>query len=190
MRILVLTAAVGLFLAGGATASDGCSQPGCCDEVQECCGRCGGKTVCQIVCEMKKVKKTVWTYECEEFCPLLPGCGPLGHLGCNECCSSQCGDDCGECGSCGTDACCGKDPCASLRRPMHPPQCGKVRTRKTLVKKQIVCEVPVYKTIVVCAGGCGECSAAAATAEAAPVPQRPVLTAAPLPPVVRSGIAR
>jgi hypothetical protein len=73
---------------------------------------------------------------------------------------------------------------------MHPPTCGKVRTRKTLVKKDITCEVPVYKTVVVCAAGCGVCGAEAASELAAPIPASQTATAAPLPPVVRSGIVR
>ena len=187
MKRMMLSTAFCLLLAGGAVAAERCSEPACCDPAPACCARCGQATVCKIVCEMKKVKKTVWTAECEEFCPLLPGCGPLGVLGCCLNKSSDCG--CDEGASCGPEeGCgCGCDPCASLQRPMHPPKCGKVRTRKTLVKKEITCEVPVYKTVVVCAGGCGECGAAAAAPEAAPVPAKQAAIPAPLPPVV-SGV--
>ena len=187
MRTLVLIATVGLLVAGDVFAADCAAPPTCCDSVQDCCGGCGGSAVCQIVCEMKKVKKTVWTYECDEFCTMLPGCGPLGSL-CSHGCGDQCGSDCGPSSSCGLDGCCDKapcDPCASLCRPIHPPKCGKVRTRKTLVKKVVVCEVPVYKTVVVCAGGCGECGSQAMTSQAAPIPSSKAAMAAPLPPVVQ-----
>lgn len=189
MRILVLTATFSLLLTAGVLAADCGTPPGCCEPQVDCCGGCGGSTVCQIVCEMKKVKKTVWTYECDEFCTMLPGCGPLGIL-CGQGCGNKCESDCG---SCGLDACCGQsscDPCAALRRPVHPPKCGKVRTRKTLVKKTIECEVPVYKTIVVCADGCGACGALETTSQAAPIPRKQAVMAAPLPPVVRSEIVR
>lgn len=188
MKILVLTTTFSLLLAAGVFAADCEAPPACCENAVNCCGGCGGSTVCQIVCEMKKVKKTVWAYECEDFCTMLPGCGPLGCL-CSHGCGSQCGADCGSDCSCGQDACCGNtscDPCASLRRPMHPPTCGKVRTRKKLVKKEVVCEVPVYKTVVVCASGCGECGSLAATSQAAPIPVKQAAAPAPLPPVVRS----
>ena len=51
----------------------------CCDQ----CGRqvpCVEKT-CQVVCEMKKETKTCWCVECQEICPLMPGC----HHGCCDC---------------------------------------------------------------------------------------------------------
>ena len=66
---------------------------------------CGDKT-CKVVREMKKVTKTVWVVECEEFCPSLPGCGLRVAVAARAT---------GECdGTCG-------DPCASLRKPMVPP---------------------------------------------------------------------
>ena len=192
MRILLLTATFSLLLTVGVLAADCTAPPACCQSELDCCGGCGGKTVCQIVCEMKKVKKTVWTYECEDFCTMLPGCGPLGSLCCNGC-QSKCGSECDASCSGAVDGCCGGascDPCASLCRPLHPPKCGKVRVRKKLVKKEIVCEVPIYKTIVVCADGCGACAAQAASAQAAPVSTERTAIAAPLPPVVRSAVAR
>ena len=51
-----------------------------------CCDRCGRhaacvEKTCQVVCEMKKETKTCWCVECQEICPLMPGC----HHGCCEC---------------------------------------------------------------------------------------------------------
>ncbi len=56
------------------------------------CARCGChdpclQKVCQLVCEIKKETKTYWCVECQEMCPLLPGCHhgcecpPLPHCG-------------------------------------------------------------------------------------------------------------
>jgi hypothetical protein len=46
----------------------------------------------------------------------------------------------------------GSDPCAGMHKPGMAPKCGPVRTKMKLVKKEIDCEVPVYKCVVVC--GC------------------------------------
>ena len=170
----LLTAAICLLLARGAMAQD------CGGTVDECCGTCGSNKVCKVVCETKKVKKTVWVVECEEFCPSLPNCCRA-----RKSCGGDCQADCGEEGCGGKDCC---DPCASLRRPMVPPKCGKVRTRKKLVKKQITCEVPVYKCVVVCCepscaascGGCGD----EAPAHADPGTTERTTRAAPQPPIL------
>jgi hypothetical protein len=50
-----------------------------CADGMACCQRCGRpaacvETVCQVVCEVKKETKTCWCVECQEICPLLPGC--------------------------------------------------------------------------------------------------------------------
>jgi hypothetical protein len=50
-----------------------------------CCSRCGCHAACvekscQVVCDVKKEKKTYWCVECSEFCTLLPG-----HRECGEC---------------------------------------------------------------------------------------------------------
>ena len=168
MRRLVLSMAIGLLVAVPAAAGDRCGAPACCNKTHECCRRCGLAKTCKVVREMKKVKKTVWAVECEEFCPSLPGCG-------------RACKPCGGCGKASCESCC--DPRASLRRPMVPPRCCKVRCRKKLVKKEITCEVPIYKCVVVCcnrgcceAEGCGEAEAAA--------PAEATTRAAPLPPVM------
>ena len=93
MKTLIWSSTFFLLLAGTVSAGDACPQPACCEPEQACCGKCGGASICKIVCEMKKVKKTVWTVECEEFCTMLPGCGPLGGL-----CCRDCGDQCGDAG--------------------------------------------------------------------------------------------
>jgi len=202
MRTIVLSMAASLMLANLALAADCCDPPTCaaeraCCGVKHTCGTCGVPKTCKVVCEMKKVKKTVWRVECEEFCASLPGCERscrcrkgCGDAGCGEtgCCETGCGED-----ACGGGCC--EDPCADLlSRKRVPPKCGKVRTRKKLVKREIICEVPTYKCVVAGCGTCGGCGEAseAAPAEAAPeeepLPPAPAPTDAtqnvpPLPPV-------
>ena len=159
--------AIGLLVAVPAAAGDRCGAPACCNKTHECCHRCGVSKTCKVVCEMKKVKKTVWAVECEEFCAALPRCPRP--------CKS-----CGDCGKASCASCC-EDPCASLRRPMVPPKCGKVRCRKKLVKKEITCEVPVYKCVVVCCNA-GCCEAGCGDEVEAPAPAAATTRAAPLPP--------
>jgi len=196
MKLSALSIAIGLLLAGSAFAAGTCGTPDCCEPEQvcgtpDCCGHCGRRSVCdkvcRVVCEMKEVKKTVWTVETEEFCVPMPNCGH----GCQQGCGS-----CGSCdaGGCGEESCttCGCDPCESLRnRKVVPPRCGPVRCRKKLVKKEITCEVPTYKCVVEfccpgCDSGCGEEEAApAATPQESPAPATTLI--APLPPLV-SGV--
>ena len=67
------------------TATDGAGGTICCDQ----CGRhvpCVEKT-CQVVCEIKKETRTCWCVECQEICPLMPGC----HRCCHECPPPRCG---------------------------------------------------------------------------------------------------
>jgi len=146
-------------------AEEGCGQAAPC-AICGCHAPC--KKVCRLVCETKKVEETVWEVQCEDFCPLLPkifgkkcGCGDAG-----------CGQDPAASGGC--EVGCGKEP------PL--PQCGKSRTKKTLVKKTITKEVPVYRCVVEyvcdgCEGGCGATAAPAAPAapeqKAAPAPPPP-----------------
>lgn len=186
MRIIALSLAVSILAVSAAVAGD-CRVPACgpaeCFGTPDACGACGVKSCCQktckVVCEMKKVKRTVWAVECEEFCAPLPNfkrsCGSCGVDGCEV-------DQSGDCGSCG------EDPCAPLyNRDYIPPKCSKVRTRKKLVKKEVTCEVPVYKCVVVyCCPGC--CDAESGL-EDAPVPEatQQAIDVAPMPPVV-SGV--
>jgi hypothetical protein len=160
VKRILFAAAVCVLAPGFAAAGDACAAPVCLPNAASC----GNKT-CKVVREMKKVTKTVWVVECEEFCPSLPGCACGGH----------------GCGTCGAASCDGAscDPCASLRKPMVPPKCCAVRTRKKLVKKEIECEVPVYKCVV---AGCGNGSGCG---EDAPDPAKaaPPVAIAPLPPL-------
>ncbi len=143
---LALAAAACLALTLPAMAGDGCGgkDPGC--GASTTCCQCGChapcKKVCRVVCEMKKVEITCWEVKCEDFCAPLPSlCG-------KNCCADSCSSGCGECGAC-TSGCCEK--C------INPPKCGKVRSKKTLVKKTVTKEVPVYKCVVeyVCCDCCG-----------------------------------
>ena len=157
MRTSIFTVAIGLLVAG--TTAYG-AAPTCCGRTHDPCGGCGEKQSCQIVCGTKTVNKHCWVVECEEFCVPLPTlkrqCGS---------CESTCGATC--------QSKCGSDPCDSLKRPMTPPKCGKVRTRKKLVKKVNPCKVTVYKCVPACGGGCDQKAPLTP-----PVPQ----ATAPLPP--------
>ena len=169
MRVFVLSLAAGLLFAGVAIAGDCCSQPACCGKT--CCGQ----MACKVVCDMKEVKKHVWVVECEPICVPLPGCK-------KSCCGCKagCGCDTGCCdaGGCG---CCECDPCAELlSRPMVKPKCCKLICRKKLVKKEIVCEVPTYKCVVVSCG-CGGCCDSHESAAPAKE-EKSAIKAAPLPP--------
>lgn len=156
MRTIVLCMAASFLIANVAVAGDCCPASKCCDpsacgKDHGCCDDCGGKNACQVVREMKKVKKHVWVVECEEFCPSLPGCGNGCKSGCKSSCSEEQAGCCEKgCGSCG-----GKDPCEALKdRCLVKPRCCKPRTRKKLIKKEVTCEVPVYKCVPVCGKGC------------------------------------
>ncbi len=164
MRLILTLMAVSLLSANVAQAADGCGTSAC-KVKSHSCRNCDAKT-CQIVCEMVKVKKTVWAVECEEFCLMLPGCKPKAcHTACEPDCIEglECGPDCGN-DRCGKNRC-RKDPCEALKnREYVTPKCGKTRCRKKLVKKEITCEVPVYKCVV--ASRCSACG----PGEAKPVP--------------------
>jgi hypothetical protein len=138
----------------------------------QCCGECGRKArcekYCEVVCETREVKKVVWEVKCEEFAPLLPAVA----LGC------RCEHDgsCDGCAECNHGRCAANDPCAGkAHKRVEPPECGHVRCRKILVKKEVVCKVPVYKSVIVyCCAGCGVDCAAAPGAPGAIPPPRPV----------------
>lgn len=66
------------------------------DGGSECCAACGrhvacAQKTCQIVCDVKKEKKSYWCVECEEICTLLPGrrecgeCSPPPRCGSSKC---------------------------------------------------------------------------------------------------------
>lgn len=200
MRTLLLSLAISGLLANVSLAGDAPQTPAGCTEVETCgspgcCAHCGCHCGCEkhwkIVCEMKEVKKTVWSVKCEEFCPLMPNCG---HCCGSDCCNSDsvCSTEAGCSGNCNGKKC---DPCAAEKDKHYvTPKCGKVREKKTLEKKEVVCKVPSYKCVVEYA--CANCGAkqcdgekapAAAPTEApappAPTPSKTTLQA-PLPPVV------
>ena len=141
----LMAASLCLLFGQVVVAQDRCGTP-------DCCARCNVRThcqqfTCQVVCDIKKVEKTCWVVECEEFAPLLPGCRQR----CNDCYNT---------GGCGTVS------CGSCGKCEVPPRCGKARVRKKLVKKSITVEVPVYRTVVqnLCSDCCGDGSGESSTA--------------------------
>jgi len=121
----------------------------------DCCGCCGRRApcqrkVCQVVCEVKKEKRSCWCVQTEEFCAPLPACPGHGCQGCGGTCDGQHGT--GDCAQGGCQQC------------PRPPHCGPVRTRKILVKQEYEVEVPVYKCVVwyLCASCCESVAAQAA----------------------------
>ncbi len=165
MKTIVSIVIAGLLTVSLAVAGDSRGGHAGIGILKNCC-KCGAETNCKIVQETKKVKKTVWVVECEEFCPLLPG--------------PKCGCECGEkdCGGCQAKSC---DPCDVLKRKITPPVGGKVRTRKKLVRKEIVCEVPVFRCVPVCCKGCDEPMSEEPALKVAPTPRQAVHSV-PLPP--------
>jgi hypothetical protein len=118
----------------------------------DCCQRCGCSCacnkVCRVVCEVKKVPKTEYDCECEEFC--VPGK------------SERC-VTCDECGH---------------RKCVYTPVCGHVRTRRKLVTKHTTEEKVTYKWIVEdlccnCAGACDQPVRPRAPAQQPPAPPPP-----------------
>jgi hypothetical protein len=195
MKIYALISAIGLVIASAAIAADTVPAPEACQEVQtcgspDCCAHCDCRDCCEkyckVVCEMKEVKKTVWVVKCEDFCAPLPSC-PLNC--CDGCESGDKDNSCKQCEGCCNKSC---DPCASLENRIYrQPNCGKVRTKKTLEKKEIICKIPSYKCVVVYA--CADCgtkfndgekSESQNPVNPAPSPAPKTTLIAPLPPVV------
>ncbi len=200
MRTFALSLAVGWLVANGALAAEPCKVPATCMEVQTCgaadhCAHCGCACACEkhccVVCAMKEVKKTVWVVKCEDFCAPLPNC--------------SCGHGCHGCGDCGAEpTCCegcGKkcDPCAAEKNKCCvPPKCGKVRTRKVLEKKEVVCMVPCYRCVVVytCPNCCGsercdgQMPSAPGKSATPPSPPSKTTERAPLPPETALSLTR
>jgi hypothetical protein len=184
---LSLSLAIGWLVANAGVAAEPCKVPGTCTKVQTCgaadhCGRCGRACACEkhcrVVCEMKEVKKTVWVVKCEDFCAPLPSCG----RGCNGCTA------CGDTAACGVEPTCSEgcgkncDPCAVEKNKRYvQPKCGKVRTKKVLEKKEVVCKVPSYKCVVIytCPNCCGS---GACDGQTPAAPAKPAIpTPAPAP---------
>jgi hypothetical protein len=185
MRTFVLSLAMSCLIVNAAIAGEACKAPAACGEVETCgsthhCGRCGCNCCCekhcQVVCETKEVKKTVWVVHCEDFCAPMPSCGH--GCGCGEACEAGAAEA-ACCRSC--DRC---NPCArDENKRIVQPNCGKVREKKTLEKKEVICEVPSYKCVVVyCCPHCGtEPCDGQSTSPATPSPvKRSVPTPAPV----------
>lgn len=203
MKTYALSLAIVMLIANGAIAAEGCNPPPVCGEVQtcgsvDCCAHCGCHACCEkycrIVCEMKEIKKTVWVVKCEDFCAPLPGCplhcGECRESGNQECCKEPTCEN-------GCDKCC--NPCADIEnRNYVPPKCGKVRPKKTLEKKEIICKIPAYKCVVVyacancCQNGCDGGNPQQQVPDVAPSPAPTPKTThvAPLPPVAGTSFVR
>ena len=112
----------------------------------DCCQHCGCNAncckVCRCVPDVKKVPKTTYSCECEDFC--VPG--PSEH--------------CVVCDECGN------------KQHIYTPTCATMHTRKKLVKHETVKEVKTYKWVVesLCPACCAKVNGEA-DAEAAPVAQ-------------------
>jgi hypothetical protein len=170
MRTFILSIAAAFLVASSAASSALAIER--CGGSRDC-GSCG-ESDCQVVCEMKTVKKSCWVIECEQICPTLPACP---RLSCDffNFCGKKCSD-----GSCGEDAGCGNDcgkGCGSKK--LVPPKCGKSRTIKKLVKKEYTCEVPVYKCTS--CGACGPCGDGEEAAPPATPAKAPAVAKAPMP---------
>jgi hypothetical protein len=68
-------------------------------------------------------------------------------------------------------------------RNYNTPNCGKVRTKKTLEKKEITCKIPSYKCVVVyvCPKCGSKCSEGAQPEPPSPEAPAPPLAPAPAP---------
>lgn len=107
----------------------------CVETFADCCEHCGSCCplikVCRAECSEKEVTHTKYRVECEDFC--VPG------RSCKFCCEDACG-------------CC---------QVCKAGTCGKVRTKKKLVKIEVKEKVPVTKCVVeyLCPGCCDACGA-------------------------------
>ncbi len=120
-------------------------QAGGCDGCQ---ATCGGRKVCRLVCEVKEVEVTCWACKCENFC--VPGPSKVRCKHCEPACTEP-GSHC---------------PCQTSPKPKKfiwfswCPGCAKVKTKKRLLKRTVIKEIPTYKWVVVnycpsCCDGCG-----------------------------------
>ena len=128
MRTLLATF---LFWLSTATVQLSLAQP------PTCCRACGCsqlQIVCRLVPDVKKETKTKWVVECQPVC--LPG-------------RTRCVDECVPDPNCPGGTCVVKT---------RQPSCGRIITKKKLVKKTETCEKPGFKCIAetVCVS-CGRC---------------------------------
>jgi hypothetical protein len=148
LSLLLLLSAVPLVSAQSLAGHHG----GCC----ESCGcQCPTRKVCHWKCEMKEVKDYEWKCECEDFC--IPG--PSPHCRVEECgeCADCCNDCCDDCCGCGHDCVRHLGGCLCHKKKWGAP-CGCcVRTKKKLIRVDVVKQVPVYTCVIeeVCDRCCG-----------------------------------
>ncbi len=97
-----------------------------------CCAHCRKVSPCQkqtrVVREMKKVTRHTFEVQCDQVCSLKPTAW-FGFSWLHAALGTACGQEAADCGE-----------------PL--PEAGHCRTRKTLVRKEYVVEVPVYKCVV------------------------------------------
>lgn len=123
---LVLVAAI-TTIAGRVRAGNAfCAH---CGEAENC------QKICRLVCENKKITTTCWGCATEDFClpgPSTPNCRN---------CEMVCGDN--------SDP---KVPCAQPKKLVWtdwtPGNCGKVYTKKKLMKRTVTKSVPSFKWVV------------------------------------------
>ena len=168
MRILGLSMALVALMAIAQPAMAGGCKEECCGTPNSC-GHCGCaapcKRMCKVVPDVKVVTKVVWEVKCEEFCTPFPGSPCCGHA--KSCVQEGC--DAGSCEK-------GKCP------EVVTPDCGPVRTRKILVKKEIKVQCPTFKCVpcygcdACCESGAVVPSPAGGKTAPAPAPAAPKAT--------------
>ncbi len=134
LRMYLLTAFV-LATAAPLTAED-CGPKGNCgsqcdaDQCQACGRHCQCGKTCRLVPGTRKVSKTCYSCKCEDICIPNP--------------SKYCGKTC----EAEKDPCTGCVKCVK-KEHWTPSPCGRIITQRSLVKKEVVKEVPAYKWEVV-----------------------------------------
>lgn len=104
-----------------------------------CCKICGEdgecRKVCRLECTEKKIATTCWSFKEEDFCLPLPSHPTCSHEEC-------------VCDDCDPDAPKPHFPTIRFWREWSPAACGKVFTRRKLMKKTVTKTVPSYKWVV------------------------------------------
>ncbi len=124
---ILLSIAVVITIAGRARAGNRwCAH---CGEADGC------QKVCRLVCENKKITAICWGCACENFC--LPGPSTPSCRNCEMVCDET------------SDP---KAPCVQPKKLVWtdwiPGQCGKVFTKKKLMKRTVTKSVPSFKWVV------------------------------------------
>lgn len=131
---------------------------GCCRRC-DCCGcECECERVCRAIVGTKTVLKVSYTVECEEFC--IPG-------------PSKC---CGSHWECDGNASAG---CTQRHRVFDwiPNSCGKICTKRKLVKIETPTQVPSYQWVV--EHVCPKCAASRSSSRSAPESGEPPVANTP-----------